>query len=101
MSPKILIAAPNKRLTWQNHHRRAEIWHVILGQAGIVRSNTDSENELELLNFGARVTLLQGERHRLVDLEDYAVVTEILQHTDADNPSDENDIVRLKDDFGR
>ncbi len=101
LSPKILIVAPNKRLSWQYHHRRAEIWRVIQGQAGLVRSNTDSENELEILNVGATITILQSEPHRLVGLEDYAVVAEIWQHTDTDNPSDENDIVRLQDDFGR
>lgn len=101
LSPKILIVAPTKRLSWQYHHRRAEIWRVIQGQAGVVRSNTDYENEIEILNVGATVTLLQGERHRLVGLEDYSVVAEIWQHTYADNPSDENDIVRLQDDFGR
>ena len=101
LSPKILIVAPNKRLSWQYHHRRAEIWRVIQGQAGVVRSITDSENELEILNVGATVTLLQGERHRLVGLEDHAVVAEIWQHTDVDNPSDEEDIVRLQDEFGR
>jgi mannose-6-phosphate isomerase len=101
LSPKILILAPTKRLSWQYHHRRAEIWRVIQGQAGVVRSNTDSENELEILNVGATVKLLQGERHRLVGLEDYAVVAEIWQHTDVINPSDEEDIVRLQDDFGR
>lgn len=101
LSPKVLIVAPAKRLSWQYHHRRAEIWRVIQGQAGVVRSNSNSENELEILNVGATVTLLQGERHRLVGLEDYAVVAEIWQHTDAGNPSDENDIVRLQDDFGR
>ena len=101
LSPKILIVAPNRRLSWQYHHRRAEIWRVIQGQAGVVRSNTDYESELEILNVGATVTLLQGERHRLVGLEDYAVVAEIWQHTDVDNPSDEEDIVRIQDDFGR
>lgn len=101
LSPKILIVAPNKRLSWQYHHRRAEIWRVIQGRAGVVRSNTDYENELDILNVGATVTLLQGERHRLVGLEDYAVVAEIWQHTEAGNPSDEEDIVRLQDDFGR
>ena len=101
LSPKILVVAPTKRLSWQYHHRRAEIWRVIQGQAGVVRSNTDYENEIEILNVGATVTLLQGERHRLVGLEDYSVVAEIWQHTYADNPSDENDIVRLQDDFGR
>lgn len=101
LSPKILILAPTKRLSWQYHHRRAEIWLVIQGQVGVARSNTDSENELEILNVGATVTLLQGERHCLVGVEDYAVVAEIWQHTDADNPSNENDIVRVQDDFGR
>ena len=101
LSPKILIVAPNKRLSWQYHHRRAEIWRVIQGQAGVVRSNTDSENELELFNVGATVTLRQGERHRLVGIEDYTVLAEIWQHTDVANPSDEEDIVRLQDDFGR
>ena len=101
LSPKILIVVPTKRLSWQYHHRRAEIWRVIQGQAGLVRSNTDSENELELLNVGATVTLLQGERHRLIGLEDYAVLAEIWQHTDVTDPSDEEDIVRLQDDFGR
>ena len=101
LSPKILIVAPYKRLSWQYHYRRAEVWRVIQGQAGVVRSNNDSENDLEIINVGATVTLLQGERHRLVGLEDFAVLAEIWQHTDFDNPSDEEDIVRLQDDFGR
>jgi len=46
LSPKILIVAPIKRLSWQYHHRRAEIWRVIQGQVGVVRSITDSETEL-------------------------------------------------------
>jgi mannose-6-phosphate isomerase-like protein (cupin superfamily) len=101
LSPKILVVAPNKRLSWQYHHRRAEIWRVIQGQAGIKRSVTDTEGELEILNVGDTVTLQQGEHHRLIGLEDYAVIAEIWQHTDANHPSDEEDIVRVQDDFGR
>ncbi len=33
--------------------------------------------------------------------EDWAVVAEIWQHTEKDNPSDEKDIVRINDDYGR
>ena len=29
LSPKILVVAPNKRLSWQFHHRRAEIWKIL------------------------------------------------------------------------
>ena len=101
LSPKILVVAPEKRLSWQYHHRRAEIWRVIQGQAGIKRSATDTEGELELLNVGDTITLQQGARHRLIGLDDYAVIAEIWQHTDANHPSDEEDIVRVQDDFGR
>ena len=88
-------------MSWQYHHRRAEIWRVIQGQAGVKRSATDTEGELEILNVGDTITLQQGERHRLIGLDDYAVIAEIWQHTDADHPSDEDDIVRVQDDFGR
>lgn len=101
LSPKILVVAPSKRLSWQYHHRRAEIWRVIQGQAGVKRSATDTEGELEILNVGDIITLQQGERHRLIGLEDYGVIAEIWQHTDANHPSDEDDIVRIQDDFGR
>jgi mannose-6-phosphate isomerase-like protein (cupin superfamily) len=101
LSPKILVVAPEKRLSWQYHHRRAEIWRVIQGQAGVKRSANDSEGELEILNIGDTITLQQGERHRLIGLDDYAVIAEIWQHTDVNHPSDEDDIVRVQDDFGR
>ena len=101
LSPKILIVAPEKRLSWQYHHRRAEIWRVIQGKVGVKRSKDDTEGELELLNVGDTITLQQGERHRIIGLNDFAVIAEIWQHTDANNPSDEDDIVRVQDDFGR
>ena len=101
LSPKILVVAPEKRLSWQYHHRRAEIWRVIQGQVGVKRSANDAEGELELLNVGDTITLQQGERHRLIGLDNYAVIAEIWQHTDANHPSDEDDIVRVQDDFGR
>lgn len=101
LSPKILVVSPGKRLSWQYHHRRAEIWRVISGQAGVKRSINDEEGAIDVLNVGDTITLKQGERHRLIGLDDYAVIAEIWQHTDANNPSDEDDIVRVQDDFGR
>lgn len=101
LSPKILIVAPEKRLSWQYHHRRAEIWKLIGGTAAVVTSDTDQEKETKYLNIGDIVQLKQGERHRLIGLDNWGVVAEIWQHTNADNPSDENDIIRLQDDFGR
>lgn len=101
LSPKILLVAPKARLSWQYHDRRAEIWQVVDGTVGIKRSPTDIESELQTFSPGEQVRLEQGERHRLIGLEGWGVVAEIWQHTDAGNPSDEDDIVRVQDDFGR
>lgn len=101
LSPKILVVAPEKRLSWQYHHRRAEIWKLIEGSAGVATSNTDEEKETIHLRKGDLIKLKQGERHRLIGLDEWGIVAEIWQHTDSENPSDENDIIRLQDDFGR
>lgn len=101
LSPKLLVVAPGKRLSWQYHYRRAEIWRVISGQAGIKRSFNDEEGILEVLKVGDKIILKQGERHRLIGLDDFAIIAEIWQHTDANFPSNEDDIVRLQDDYGR
>lgn len=101
LSPKILVVAPGKRLSWQYHHRRAEIWQVVQGSVGVISSNTNVEGKLRILKAGDEIKLEQGERHRLVGLEEWGVVAEIWQHTDPDYPSDEDDIVRVQDDFGR
>lgn len=103
LSPKILVVAPHKRLSWQYHFRRAEIWKVIAGTTvGVKISNTDEEsNEVITLESGSFIQMDKGERHRLIGLDGWGVVAEIWQHTDPENPSDEEDIVRLQDDFGR
>lgn len=101
LSPKVLIVAPDKRLSWQYHHRRAEIWQVVKGAVGVITSETDEEGELKKYVPGDQIVLIRGERHRLVGLDDWGVIAEIWQHTDPENPSDESDIVRVQDDFGR
>ncbi len=101
LSPKILVVAPGQRLSWQYHHRRAEIWKLIGGVAGVIISDTDEQTDLRTLAIGDLVNLECGERHRLVGTDGYGVVAEIWQHTDPANASDEDDIVRVQDDFGR
>ncbi len=64
-------------MSWQYHHRRAEIWWVIEGQAGVKRSANDTEGAIEILNLGDTITLQQGERCRLIGLDNYAVIAEI------------------------
>lgn len=101
LSPKVLLVQPEQRLSWQYHHRRSEIWTVAEGSVGVISSDTDEQGDLKVLKKGDVIRLGQGERHRLVGLDDWAVVAEIWQHTDPDNPSNEEDIVRLQDDYGR
>ena len=101
LSPKILIIAPNKRLSWQYHHRRSEIWKVVSGEIKVITSHDDVERKEQFLIEGDDIRLYKGERHRIIGLEEYAVVAEIWIHTDKDNLSDENDIVRVQDDFDR
>ncbi|HEU5165624.1 MAG TPA: hypothetical protein VFU29_08810 [Chitinophagaceae bacterium] len=101
LSPKILIVGPHQRLSWQYHHRRAEIWKCIGGTVAVMTSNTDEENIRHILKVGDIIKLKQGERHRLIGLDDWGIVAEIWQHTDESNPSDEDDIVRLQDDYSR
>lgn len=101
VSPKILIVEEDKRLSWQYHFRRSEVWKVIYGEAGVVTSDTDEESAVQKRKKGETVILKQGQRHRLVGTGFWAVIAEIWQHSDLQRPSDEDDIVRLADDFGR
>lgn len=101
LSPKILMVEPNKRLSWQYHHRRSEIWKLAAGTAGVVISTTDQHGSLKKLAPGEVIRLEKGLRHRLVGLDGWGMIAEIWQHTDPANPSNEDDIVRVQDDFGR
>ena len=101
LSIKILIVKPHSKLSWQYHHRREEIWKVYKGKVGVSRSMNDIQSPKIILNEKDQIKLKQGERHRLIGLDDYAVISEIWQHTDSENPSNEDDIVRISDDYGR
>jgi mannose-6-phosphate isomerase len=58
--PKILIVKFNVRLSWQYHNRRAEIWQVYKESAGIIRGDSDVENEMKVINEGYQIILQQG-----------------------------------------
>ncbi|MAZ96649.1 MAG: phosphoheptose isomerase [Flavobacteriales bacterium] len=101
LSPKILLVKPEARLSWQYHHRRKETWRVVEGPVGIARSLTDEQPTAEMFQTGETVVMEMGERHRLIGLDNWGVVAEFWQHTDLDHPSDEDDIIRVQDDFDR
>jgi len=102
LSPKILVVEPGKKLSWQCHERRSELWRVIRGPVGIYKSLTDKQpDEMEIHNDSDVIEMELGIRHRLVGLEDWGIIAEIWIHRFKDNPSDEDDIKRISDDFGR
>ena len=101
LSPKILFIKPNKRLSWSYHNRRSEIWKVTSGKVKVITSHDNIERKEVFLKENDVVNINKGERHRIVGTSDYAVVAEIWIHTDKGNPSDEDDIVRIQDDYGR
>lgn len=101
LSPKILIVEPHKRLSWQYHHRRSEIWKVIDGKVQVVISDTDEQSSPQVKELNEVIILQKGQRHRLIGDEGWGIVAEIWQHTEPGNPSNEDDIIRVEDDFGR
>lgn len=101
LSPKILTVAPGQRLSWQYHDRRAERWAYIT-EGGYHKSLTDDQGELQQAEAGEVVQFEKSERHRLVGaIGHYTLVAEIWQHTNPDKLSNEDDIVRLSDDYKR
>ena len=68
---------------------------------GMQKPEPKTADEVKTLESGSFIQMDTGERHRLIGLDSWGVVAEIWLHTDAANPSDEDDIVRLQDDFGR
>jgi len=101
LSPKILFVKPNSRLSWQYHNRRAETWRIIKGSVGVVRSLDDTEGAVKVFKEGEIIILQQGERHRLIGLDTWGIVAEFWQHTDPTEASNEEDIVRVQDDYNR
>lgn len=101
LSPKFLLIAPGESLSWQYHNRRTEKWRVVAGEVGVVSSESDIENGKITMKAGESICLENGIRHRLIGKEGWGLIAEIWVHTDPNNPSDEDDVVRLQDDYGR
>ena len=101
LTPKILVAAPQQRLSWQYHYRREEVWSVISGPIGVITSETDEQGPVREVDQGEIISFGTQIRHRLCGLDQFGVVAEFWKHTDPTNPSDEADIVRVADDFNR
>lgn len=87
---KLLYVKKGKRLSYQYHKGRSEFWHVLSGRI-IVTLNTKQIQ----LRRGGEISIPTKAKHRIKGLED-SVVLEI-----SSGKFDENDVVRLEDDFKR
>jgi mannose-6-phosphate isomerase len=101
LSPKILMVNPGQRLSWQYHYRRREMWTVLEGPVAVATSPTDEELPAKDYHPGDLITLQCGERHRLIGKDSMGIVAEFWIHTDFNHLSDEDDIVRVQDDYAR
>ncbi len=101
LTPKILVLAPHGVLSWQYHNRRSELWKVLLGPMDIIHSTTDDLTPPVRKYAGDIIQHDKLIRHRLIATDVWGAFAEIWQHTDPANPSTEEDIVRIQDQYGR
>ena len=90
---KRITVNPDTRLSLQYHHHREEIW-ICVGGKGVA---TIGDDELPL-SVGQIVHVPRTAPHRLTNNNDAPLVIVEVQLGET---LDENDIVRLEDDFGR
>jgi len=88
---KLIYVNANSRLSLQYHKKRSEFWKVIKGTAVV-----EIDKKTIVLREGETITIPRQARHRVLALKSDCMILEI-----AYGRFDENDIVRLEDDYQR
>lgn len=88
---KLIYVNANSRLSLQYHKKRSEFWKVIKGTAVV-----EIDKKTIVLKEGETTTIPRQAKHRVLALESDCIILEI-----AYGRFDENDIVRLEDDYKR
>ena len=88
---KLIYVNANSRLSLQYHKKRSEFWKVIKGTAAV-----EIDKKTIVLKEGETITIPRQTKHRVLALESDCIILEI-----AYGRFDENDIVRLEDDYQR
>jgi mannose-6-phosphate isomerase len=101
VDPKILLVGPHQMLSLQWHERRGEIWRVIDGPVQVTIGDDWDTLSHDVYESGSLIEIPPRKWHRLIGLKSWGRVAEIWDHTDADMPSDESDIIREHDIYGR
>jgi mannose-1-phosphate guanylyltransferase / mannose-6-phosphate isomerase len=90
---KRIVVKPGKKLSLQKHHHRAEHWVVVRGTAEVTR-----DNEVVVVRENESIFLPLGCMHRLANPGKIPV--EIIE-VQTGSYLEEDDIIRVEDDFGR
>jgi mannose-1-phosphate guanylyltransferase len=88
---KLIYVNPNSRLSLQYHSKRSEFWKVIRGTAMV-----ELDGRTSILTEGETISIPRQARHRVGALDTECVILEI-----AYDRFEENDIVRIEDDYNR
>jgi mannose-6-phosphate isomerase-like protein (cupin superfamily) len=88
---KLIYVDANSRLSLQYHNKRSEFWKVVKGTAMV---ELDGKNVV--LTEGETLSIARQAKHRLGALDSQCVILEI-----AYGRFEENDIVRIEDDYNR
>ena len=88
---KLIYVDKDKRLSLQYHNNRSEFWKIVKGPVKV-----QIGEEIKTLNTGETITVPKRASHRLIGAGTDAIILEI-----STGDFDENDIVRLEDDYKR
>lgn len=88
---KLIYIDADKRLSLQYHNNRSEFWKIVRGPVKV-----QIGNDIRILQTGETITIPKKAVHRITGEGVDAIVLEI-----ATGSFDENDIVRLEDDYKR
>ena len=91
---KEIVVNPNQRLSLQYHRHRSEVWTLVKGDGEF--TNGDYKFNICAGHF---LEIKQGENHRITAGDDGVTFIEV--QLSPDGIFDEEDIVRLSDDYGR
>ena len=96
---KRISVKPSQRLSLQYHHHRKEYWTVVKGDETILVHHKDTQDYFkDTLKSGKSVFIPKGAKHRLSNHTEEMV--EIIEVQCGDY-LEEDDIVRLDDDYER
>jgi mannose-6-phosphate isomerase-like protein (cupin superfamily) len=90
---KRLTVDPGHRLSYQRHHRRAEHWFVVEGDALVTLDGVE-----HVVATGEAIDIPRGAAHRVENKGPVPLVLVEVQHG---SYFGEDDIERLSDDYGR